>query len=281
MIGLLNPSLSFPYPIPPVAPDFVYCDGAYGTGLFPDDAFNAGDLLHRGARPVPYSVEEPEADALAANVSTLGVGYELPFLTFKGGVSLSIDVSGPVDIHTIGVIPNDLRGMAAWVAHKCVVEGRGVGGFITKRIQGLVNFVTDPTTDIDSQNYPASTAFLTLMLSDHEQSATFPGDYDPQLAKVLRQAEIDAWAEAGPRQRPVLQDRIQKFTRSEMNMRRLATDVPWWHGWDPLQGNRTAATNVQRVKTTTESAATARRRRRLQKRCVEGLGRQSDTKCLG
>ena len=263
MIGLLNPSLSIPFPIPPVAPDFVYCDGAYGTGLFPNDAFSAADMLPRGTVPVPYSVEESEIDDLAANVSALGVGYELPFLTFKGGVSLAVDVSGPVHIHRIRVIPNDLRGMAAWVAHKCVAQGGGVGGFVTKRIQGLVDFVTDPTKDIDNPDYPASTAFLTLMLSNDEQSATFPGDYDPQLAKVLRQAEIDAWAQAGPRQRPVLQERIQKFTRSEMNMRRLETDVPWWRGWDTLQGNGTVLTNVQRVNTTTEGVATARRRRRI------------------
>ena len=264
MIGLVNPSLSIPFPIPPVAPDFVYCDGAYGTGLLPDDAYDAGDMLPRGTVPVPYSVEEPEMNDAAANVSSLGRGYELPFLTFKGGVSLSIDVSGPVGIHTIGVIPNDFRGMAAWVAHKCVVQRGGMGGFITKRIQGLVDFVTDPTKDIDNPDYPDSAAFLTLMLSNHEESATFPGDYDPHLAKVLRQAEIDAWAEAGPRQRPILQQRIQMFTRSEMNMRRLGTVIPWWHGWeDSLQGNRTAVTNVQRVNTTTESVATARRRRRI------------------
>ena len=263
MIGLLNPSLSLPFPIPPVSPDFVYCNGDYGTGLFPDDAYNAGDLLPRGTVPVPYSVEEPELYDLAANVSALGVGYELPFLIFKGGLSLSIDVSGPVGIHLISVIPDDLRGMAAWVAHKCVVQGGGVGGFVTKRMQGLVDFVTDPAKDIEDPDYPDSAAFLTLMLSDHEQSATFPGDYDPQLAKVLRQAEIDAWARAGPRQRPVFQERIQMFTRSEMNMRRLGTDIPWWHGWESLQGNRTAATNVQRVNTTTESVATARRRRRI------------------
>ena len=263
MISLLNPSLSLPFPIPPVAPDFVYCDGAYGTDLFPDDAFDAADLLPRGTVPVPYSVEEPEIDDLAANVSALGVGYEFPFLRFKGGVSLSVDVSGPVAIHTIGVIPNDLRGMAAWVAHKCVVQGRGVGGFVTKRLQGLVDFVTDPTKDIDNPDYPDSAAFLTLMVSSHEQSATFPGDYDPQLARVLRQAEIDAWAQAGPRQRPIFQERIQMFTRSEMNMRRLGTDIPWWHGWESLQGNQTAATSVQRVNTTTEIVATARRRRRI------------------
>ena len=263
MIGLLNPCLYLPFPIPPVAPDFVYCDGAYGTGLLPDDAFDAADLLPRGTVPVPYSVEEPEIDDLAANFSALGVGYGLPFLTFKGGVSLSIDVSGPVGIHTIGVIPNDFRGMAAWVAHKCVVQSGGVGGFVTKRIRGLVDFVTDPAKDIDNPDYPDSAAFLTLMLSNHEQSGTFPGDYDPQLARVLRQAEIDAWGQAGPRQRPVFQERIQMFTRSEMNMRRLGTDIPWWHGWESLQGNQTAATSVQRVNMTTESVATARRRRRI------------------
>ena len=251
-----------PVPIPPVPPEFVYCDRAYGTGLTFVDASRAGGLLPQGTVPVTYTVEEPEMDDLALNVSALRMGYELPFLEFQGGVSLSVDVSGPLDIDRIAVAPNDIRGMAGWVARECVGRRGGLGGFVTKRIQGLVDFVTDTTKDIDEQPYPESTAFLTLMISDHEQSGTFPGDFDPQVAIVLRQAVVNAWTRAAPDHRSILAERIERFRKSELNMRRLGIEVAWWEGWQ-LQGNRTAVTNLQLANITSENVATARRRKRV------------------
>lgn len=262
MTNLVNlDSYTPPIPIPPVAPNFVFCNGAYGTGLPRREALQAGSLLPQGTLPVTYSVEEPEIDGLAANVSVLRPAYELPFLEFYGSVLISVDVASPVSISMINVVPNDIRGMAAYVANECL--GRyGVGGFVTKRIQGLVDFVTDPTSNIDARMYPDSTAFLTLTVSNRQTAHAFPGDYDPQLAFFLRNAEIDALSRVHSRYHFVIANRIEKFAIAESRMRRLETEVPWWDGW-LVQGNRTAIAGFQVVNVTTEGIATARRRKRV------------------
>lgn len=248
-----------PIPIPPVAPNFVYCHGAYGTGLRRDDAFKAGGLLPQGTVPVTYSIEKPDINSVVANFSEME--YHLPFLELYGGVSLSVDISGPVNIDRINVVPNDIRGMAAYVANQCLGRG-GVGGFVTKRIQGLVDFVTDPTKDLDARIYPDSTAFLTLTVSNHENSHTFPGDFDPQLAFFLLKTETDALSRVQPPYDLEMAHRIAKFSIAGSRMRRLGTEVPWWGAW-LVQGNRTGTANVQLANITTEGEATARRRKRV------------------
>ncbi|KAL9133137.1 MAG: hypothetical protein Q9175_005687 [Cornicularia normoerica] len=270
MTGLVNVnSYVPPVPIPPVAPDFVFCSGAYGTGLIRDEAFRAVGPLPQGRLPVTYSVEEPEIDRFAVNVSSLELEhqeYRLPFLESYGSISIAVDVSGPVNIDRINVVPNDIRGMAACVANQCL-GGDRVGGFITKEIQGLVGFVTDPTSDIDAPIYPDSTAFLTVTVSNHQTSHAFPGDYDPELAFFLRNAEMDALGRVQPPYHGVIARRIVKFAIAGSRMRRLGTEVPWWDGW-VVQGNRTAAANIQLANMNTEGVATARRRKR-----VSGLSR--------
>ena len=249
-----------PVPIPPVAPNFVFCSGAYGTGLIRDHAINAGGLLPQGTMPVTYSVEEPE-DNLAANVSVLSPEYRLPFLESSGGVWIAVDVSGPVDINSINVVPNDIRGMAAYVANQCLGRGQ-VGGFITKRIQGLVDFVTDPRSDIDAPTYPDSTAFLTLTVSNEQNTHTFPGDYDPEMAFFLQKAEGVALSRVHPSYHVEIADRIVKFAIARSRMRRLKTEVPWWGGW-LVSGNRTATANFQLANMNTDGVATGRRRKRV------------------
>ncbi len=252
-----------PVPIPPVAPNFAFCSAAYGTGLTRNDALHAGGQLPRGTRPVTYSVGESDIDNLATNISVPQRNYQLPLLLFFGGVALGIDVSGPIQISEISVVPDDIRGMAGYVATHCVGRG-GVGGFVTKRIQGLVDFVTDPTSDIDAPVYPDSTAFLTVTVSNHQNWHNYPGDYDPQMARFLWRAELDAFEGTDPFYREVIAERMGRFARVEAQMRRLGTDVPWW-GPElvQVQGNRTAATSVQLANITSESVATARRRKRV------------------
>ena len=42
-------------------------------------------------------------------------------------------------------IPNEIRGLAAWVIYQCVGDNEaGYGGFATKDISKLTNFVTEP-----------------------------------------------------------------------------------------------------------------------------------------
>ena len=217
-------------------------------------------LLPQGTLPVTYLVQEQDLDGLTANASALESGYRLPFLESFGGVSISVDVSGPVNIDRISVVPNDIRGMAAYVANQCIGRGR-LGGFITKRIQGLVEFVTDPTSDIDVPIYPDYTAFLTLTVSSHQSAFAFPGDYDPEMALFLQKAETHALSRVQPPYHTVIADRIVDFAIARSRMRRLGTDVTWWGGW--LTGNRTAFTSAQQANMTTEVAATARRRKRV------------------
>ena len=85
MTGLLDHnSYAPPVPILPVAPNFVFCDEAYGTGLMRHDALRAGGLLLQGTVPVTYSVQEPDTEGLTANASALELGYRLPFLETFG-----------------------------------------------------------------------------------------------------------------------------------------------------------------------------------------------------
>ena len=262
MASLVSPTTyGAPFPIAPVAPNFVFCYEAYGTNLRREDALRAGGRLPEGTVPVTYSVGIPDLDGPAANVSASEEGYQLPFLIFYGSVGLSVDVSGPVNIDSINLVPNDIRGMAAYVAIQCL--GRhGVGGFITNKIQGLVDFVTDPASDIDQREYPDSTAFVTLAITNYEQSHTFPGDYDPQMAGFLRNVENAAVTSTPPRYRDRIMQRVLKFTIALTRMRRLETEVTWYGAWLG-QKNKAANATVQLNHTTTEGLATTHRRRRI------------------
>ena len=229
--------------------------------------------------PVTYSIEEPELLGHASNISAPEAEHQLPFLDSFGNVWISIDVSGPVDINRLDLVPNDIRGMAAYIAYQCVGR-RGVGGFVTKRIQGLVDFVTDPASDIDDTIYPDSAAFLTLTVSTHQYSHAFPGDYDPQLAYFLQEAEIDALSRVEPRYRTEITNRAAKFADARLNMCRLGTEVPWWFGWLGQQ-NRTAVSNVQTANTTTGGIATSRRRKRIPDVLPQGSpGSEASAKCI-
>lgn len=254
-VGIFNAAVP-PVPIPPVPPNFVFCNGAYGAGLSHDQAIKAASLLPQGTIPITYSVEEPEMDDLAANVTA--TEYRLPFIEYFGDVSITVDVSGPVNINRLDVVPNDIRGMAAYVANQCL-RRRGVGGFITKRIQGLVDFVTDPDSDIDAPIYPDSTAFLTVTVSNDESVHAFPGDYDPEMAYFLRKAEANALSRVAPIDQAEIANRVVKFAIAESRMRRLGTAVTWYGGW-LVQGNRTGTANLELTNVTTEGVATARRR---------------------
>lgn len=60
---------------------------------------------------------------------------------------ISVEVAGPTSIHTYVAAPNDIRGMAGWLQKECVaVSARG--GFVTKGIAELVNYVTSSTASV-------------------------------------------------------------------------------------------------------------------------------------
>ena len=237
-----------------------------------DEAFEAASLLPEGTTPVIYFIHDPELGPLAANVSSPELErheHQLPFTESFGDVSIAVDVSGPVEINRFTVVPNDIRGMAAYVASQCLGTA-GWGGFVTREIQELLDFVTDPRSDIDSQRYPDRTAFLTVTVGKHQTSHAFPGDYDPEMASVLRKAEANALDHVqSPADIAELADRIRKFALAGENMQRLGTSVPWWSGWF-TQENMTSVANVRLANMNAQGVAIARQRRR-------DASRQSET----
>ena len=206
-----------PAPFPPIAPGFVVCDRAYGLGVSSVDAILAADTLHRGTFPVPYTVNQDLESPYF---------YDLPFETHFGNAAITINVAGAADIDSILLVPNQIRGMAAYVAGHCL-EQRGRGGFMTKDIQGLVDYVTDPTSDLDAHPYPSTTAFITVLVGTPDTAFSCPGDYDPYLACFLQQTELAALNEVEPQYKEVIRARVLWYTAQAARMRRLG-NVPWW-----------------------------------------------------
>lgn len=251
-----------PVPIPPVAPNFLFCSGDYGSDLIRDEAMIAGSLLQQGTRPVTYSFKAPDIDSHVANISVPDPGYHLPILEDYRGVLISVDVAGPVEINEFRVAPNDIRGMVAYVANECLGR-QGTGGFITSNIRGLVDYVTNPASDIEAELYPDNTAFLTATVSSINSLHASPGDYDPQMPRFLWKTELDVFHRmVEPYQREVIAGRILLFKRAEKRMRSGEPEMAWWEEW-ALQGNRTVVSNLQLSNVTTKSATTARRRKRV------------------
>ena len=208
-----------PTSIPPVVPDFSFCHSAYGNLRQRKDAIMAAGILPPGTIPMTVSVTRVPDRGRAQS-------YTLPFHVSYAGVAISVEVSGPAFIDEITLVPNSIRGMAAYLANTCVGT-RGTGGFVTSSIQGLVDFVTDPTADVELPNYPASSAFITLAMSSPDYVHSLPGDFDPVMAKFLQQAEFNALGTLPPTKHAEIAIRALNYGVQAQRMRRLG-DVAWW-----------------------------------------------------
>lgn len=229
-----------PIPILPTAPNFAFCHEAYGVGLKREDALSAGSYLPYGSRPVIYSISPGKPPEGRARF------FQLPLDIRFGGVTISIEVASPVDFDSISITPTDLRGMAGYLANYCV-GARGKGGWVTKNIQGVVDYVTDPTTDLDVKHYPQSTAFVTLTISKHSALYSFPGDYDPQMAVFLQRKLADTLGRVPLHSQVVIADRIVRFAVKAQSMQRLETEA-WWDDMDldGVQNSSRLSTKIQR-----------------------------------
>lgn len=61
---------------------------------------------------------------------------------------VSVELAGPVEAKTYMAKPDDIRGVADWLVNQCVSTEGGIGGFVTKDIGKMVNFITAPRTNI-------------------------------------------------------------------------------------------------------------------------------------
>ena len=251
MANLTNlTSFSPPTPISPVAPNFAVCDTAYGVGLSPLDAIFLADTLPHGTFPIPYTVNQD----LSSPDS-----YDLPYETHRGDVAITINVAGAADIDSILLVPNQIRGMAAYIVEQCL-EQRGSGGFITKGIHGLVDYVTDPTSDLDARPYPSSTAFVTVLVGKPDTAFSCPGDYDPKLAYFLQHTEMVAMDKVEPQYLDVIGGRMLLYTAQATRMTRLG-DVAWWETLR-MGSNKTKGASLQATNAAMHDVSTSRRRSR-------------------
>ncbi len=70
---------------------------------------------------------------------------------------ISIEVAGPHIYQTYVLVPDAVHSLASHIINECIGRGRKVGGFATLDIGRLIDFVIDPSTDL--QEYRKS--FLT------------------------------------------------------------------------------------------------------------------------
>ena len=259
MFNLSNPAAYVePVSIPPVLPDFAFCHSAYGNLRQRKDATMAAGILPLGSNPIIASVTPTPGAGRAQS-------YTLPFYVSYSGVAISVEVSGPVVIEDIVLVPNSIRGMAAYLANTCV-GNRGTGGFVTSTIQGLVDYVTDPVADLDLPTYPDSTAFITLTMSSMDHILVFPGDHDPIMAIFLQQAETNALRTVLPKKQAQIRDRVFRYAHQAKRMTRLGA-LAWWK--DNLSsGRQTGASNQPTYSSlnnsTLANTVTSRQRRRSQ-----------------
>ena len=110
-----------------MAPNFAFCHNDYGVGLRELDALYAASKLPSGAGPVRYTNSDDSPPRGAAAF------FHLPLIISERGVSVSIEVASPVDLDSITLRPDNLRGMAGYLASHCLGT-RGQGGWITSGI---------------------------------------------------------------------------------------------------------------------------------------------------
>ena len=180
-----------------------------------------------------YSVTQDEEGGSAQS-------YTLPFDVSFGGVVVTVELSAPVGTDSITLVPNGIRGMAAYLANSCARRW-GTGGFVTTRTQGLIDYVTNPFSNLDAPEYPDSAAFVTVTMSSQAGANSFPGDYDPAMAVFLRQNLADVLSRTQPSLRGEIEDRIVRYTVQGARMHRLG-QIAWWDE-EQLGGNTTQASN--------------------------------------
>jgi len=246
-----------PTPIEPSFPDFALYHSAYGAGLKRQDGLYTGGILPHGTNAITYTVNQHEGGRASQ--------YELPFTVSYAGAKIAVQVAGPVSIESIVLRPNDVRGMAGYLANFCV--GRfGTGGFVTKRIQGLVDHITNPLSDLGAPKYPDSTAFITVTMSSPDIRTT-AGNYDPGMALFFQRVEENA---LGRIPQPLIleqieiADRVVRYAVQAKRMQRLGK-LAWWDE-SPLQGGTTEisdrVTKEQLSNVTAAESGTSRRTKR-------------------
>ncbi|KAL9004584.1 MAG: hypothetical protein Q9188_002593 [Gyalolechia gomerana] len=118
--------------------------------------------------------------------------------------------------------------MASDLVNECVGRAGGEGGFRTLDLGKLIDYVIDPSSDLD--RYPSSAAFLTVGVTTANMEKPSPGNYDPVIADTLAGALRDA-VMSGPASgaaRRTLVQRAGVFRDRAIRMSTGGSTYAWW-----------------------------------------------------
>ena len=118
--------------------------------------YGAADTLMQGDSVVSYTVHGGAPGphtlpytAIFGKQSISSNPFPLSYSYLAGNCKIWVEVAGPATPQTYEAIPNEIRGMAGWVVDECVRSGEmGFGGFATRDISTLTQYVTKPDTKI-------------------------------------------------------------------------------------------------------------------------------------
>lgn len=79
---------------------------------------------------------------------------------FPGTCQIIIDVVDPTDAG-YDIVPNEFRGMAGWVIQQCVESAPLVGGFVTRNISNVINYLRLPTATLRPDTWRKILPFIT------------------------------------------------------------------------------------------------------------------------
>ncbi|KAL8807065.1 MAG: hypothetical protein Q9182_000898 [Xanthomendoza sp. 2 TL-2023] len=127
-------------------------------------------------------------------------------------------------------VPDAVQSLASHLVNDCVGRDGRSGGFATLDLEKLIDFVLNPSTDLE--NYPPSSTFLTVSITSSDKKNPSPGNYDPIIAETLAGAARDAAMSvpASSAMRRLLVERAQRFRQRAMRMSTGGSTWPWWGG---------------------------------------------------
>lgn len=141
---------------------------------------------------------------------------------------MSIEVAGPILPATYSLVPDTIQSMANELVNGCVGRSGRQGGFATLDIGKLIDYIVDPSSDLEA--YPASAAFLTVSVTTSDMKKPSPGNYDPIIADTLAGATRDAATRlpASGSARRTLVQRAVDFRNRAMRMTTGGSKYAWW-----------------------------------------------------
>ncbi|KAL8712854.1 MAG: hypothetical protein Q9220_003062 [cf. Caloplaca sp. 1 TL-2023] len=207
----------------PSAPDFDICDRRYGMGL-----------------------DIPQCDVVVGrmDIGSESTTYQLIDIE-TGNCMVSIELAGPHLPATYDIVPDTIQRLANHVINECVGRAGHEGGFATVDISKLIDYVVDPSSDVEhyrkfffpgsltklmSEITAPSSSFLTVAITAASSKKPSPGNYDPIIADTLAGAARDA-AMRGPASGSARRTLVQRATSFRAIAMRMSVGRSGWTWW--------------------------------------------------